>query len=335
MMKTYLLIISVFFYSIAFHTNSLSQAPAIIKHLKGQILDNETGHAVEYVTIAVINKKTKKLVTGTITDSEGRFAIKNIKEGNYYLEISFMGYKKKTIDNIEINDGNPVINLGSIKLERAEDLIEELEVFAEKGAVDYQIDKKVVNVSKQYTTVAGTAIDILENVPSVTVDVEGNLSLRGSTGFTVLIDGKPSALEGSEALVQIPASTIQNIEIITNPSVKFDPDGTAGIINVITKKNKLKGINGIANLNIGLDEKYGGDILLNFRKKKINFFVGADYNDRQYPGFEFSERRTTSNNITTYTLSDGTSIRKGNRWSIRSGISIDLDTNKILSFDVR
>ncbi|NJO87955.1 MAG: TonB-dependent receptor plug domain-containing protein [Chloroflexia bacterium] len=140
------------------------------------------------------------------------------------------------INDVSINTNNPVINLGVVQLNKAEDLIEEVNVIAEKGAVDYQIDKKVINVSKQYTTIAGTAIDVLENVPSVTVDVEGNLSLRGSTGFTVLIDGKPSALEGSEALDQIPASTIQNIEIITNPSVKYDPDGTAGIINVITKK---------------------------------------------------------------------------------------------------
>jgi len=334
-MKTYIFTSLAVVIAIVCYTNSHAQAPAVVKQLKGQILDNETDHAVEYVTIAVFNKSTKKLVTGTITDSYGRFAIKGIKQGSYFLEISFMGYEKTAINGIIIGESNPVINLGIIKLKRAEDLIKEVEVVAEKGAVDYLIDKKVVNVSKQYTTVAGTAIDILENVPSVTVDVEGNLSLRGSTGFTVLIDGKPSVLEGSEALDQIPASTIQNIEIITNPSVKFDPDGTAGIINVITKKNKLKGINGIANLNLGLDEKYGGDVLLNFRKKKINFFVGGDYNVRQYPGFEFSERRTTSNDITTYTLSDGTSTRKGKRWSIRSGISFNLDTNKVLSFDVR
>jgi outer membrane receptor protein involved in Fe transport len=333
-MKKYISILIVLSITV-FYNVSLGQAPSIAKLIKGQILDGETDHAVEYVTIAVFKKKTEDLVTGTITAPDGRFTIKGLDEGSYYLEISFMGYEKTTINDINIDNNNPVVNLGVIKLDKAEDLIEEINVVAEKGAIDYQIDKKVVNVSKQYTTVAGTAIDVLQNVPSVTVDVEGNLSLRGSTGFTVLIDGKPSVLEGSEALDQIPASTIQNIEIITNPSVKFDPDGTAGIINVITKKNKLRGVSGIANLNLGLDEKYGGDLLLNFRKNRLDFFVGADYNDREYPGFEYSERRTLSNDTSFNILSDGTSTRKMTRWSIRSGLTFSIDSNHIVGIDAR
>ncbi len=333
-MKKY---ISIIILSLLTQYNSIGfgQAPAIAKTIKGRIIDSETLHAVEYVTVALFKTQSNKLVTGAISGTDGHFFIKGLDAGNYYLKISFMGYEKTTINDIQINDNIPVVNLGTIKLNKATDLIEEVEVVAEKGAIDYQIDKKVVNVSNQYTTVSGTAIDVLENVPSVTVDVEGNLSLRGSTGFTVLIDGKPTVLEGSEALDQIPASTIQNIEIITNPSVKYDPDGTAGIINVITKKNKLRGVSGIANLNLGLDDKYGGDLLLNFRKNKLDFFISADYNDRQFPGFETSERKTVLNDTSFNIIADGTSLRKMKRWSIKSGLTFSLDSNHIIGIDAR
>lgn len=334
-MKKHYIYILVLFYFIYNIEHIQAQAPVVHKQIVGKVLDDETNHAVEYVTVALFDNQSKSLITGTITDKEGRFVIENIKKGQYYIELSFMGYEKISVDDITVSDQNPKVDLGTIKLIRNHDLIEEVEVIADKPAVDYQIDKKVINVSEQFTTASGTAIDVLENVPSVTVDVEGNLSLRGSTGFTVLIDGKPSVLDGSEALEQLPASIIENIEIITNPSVKYDPDGTSGIINVITKKNKLRGINGIANVNLGLDNKYGGDILLNFRKNKLDFYVSADYNDREYPGFENSERMTTINDTSFYILSNGKSDRKSKRWSLRSGISIHPDTNNTISFDFR
>ena len=137
------------------------------------------------------------------------------------------------------------------------------------------------------------------------MDVEGNVSLRGSTGFTVLIDGKPTILDPSDALRQIPSSSIENIEIITNPSVKYEPDGATGIINIITKKNRLDGLSGIANVNVGTYDQYGGDFQLSYRMNKINFIFGANYNKRGRPGYMTSERTTLSNDTTFFVGSSG------------------------------
>jgi len=205
-------------------------------------------------------------VTGTITNREGNFQLTGIRPGLYYLEISFIGYHTNTIDNIEIAAETPQANIGDILLEQTILGVEGTAVVADRPALSYQIDKKVINVSRQTTAQSGTAVDVLENVPSVTVDIEGNVSLRGSENFVVLIDSRPTVLEPADALQQIPASIIESIEIITNPSAKYDPDGISGIINVIMKKKRLQGISGIANLNLGLDEKYGGDFLFSYRK---------------------------------------------------------------------
>jgi outer membrane cobalamin receptor len=201
--------------------------------------------------------------------------------------------------------------------------------------IDYKIDKKVINVGKQITSISGTAVDVLENVPSVKVDIEGNVSLRGSSGFQVLIDGRPSVLDANDALQQIPASTIDNIEIITNPSAKFDPDGTAGIINIITKKNKLNGFSGIVNANIGLDEKYGGDFLLNFKKRNLNVFVGGDYNVRNYPGTQYDERYTYFEDTTFITRMNGNNNRGRNMWGVRTGLDYNFGSSDLIGLSFR
>ena len=139
----------------------------------------------------------------------------------------------------------------------------------------------------------------LQNVPSVTVDIEGNVSLRGSSNLTVLIDGRPSIMSAQDALQQIPASSIDNIEIITNPSAKYDPEGTAGIINIILKKNKNLGLSGIINANAGLNEKYGGDFLFQYRTSDLTYTLGMDYNKRIFPGTSREENIFYSNNSTS------------------------------------
>jgi outer membrane cobalamin receptor len=184
-----------------------------------------------------------------------------------------MGYKKSRISKIRITPNNKVIDLGVIKLEPAYTSLEAVEVVADKPHVEYKIDRKVITVSEDISAAGGTAVDVLENTPSVQTDVEGNVTLRGTSNFKVLVDGKPGILDGSDALQQIPASTIQSIEIITNPSAKYDPDGMAGIINVLMKKQKQRGFGGIFNAAIGTKEKYSTDFLLNYRKNNINFFV--------------------------------------------------------------
>ncbi len=240
----------------------------------GKVIDQASGDPLEFVSLALYSSHDKSLITGTISDSQGQFTLEEVPQGQYFMEFTFIGYDKKLVEDININPGKTFIELRDIILPRSTNQLDEVEIVADELATEYKIDRKVINVSQQLTSASGTAIDILENVPSITVDIDGNVALRGSTGFMVLIDGRPSVLDPSEALQQIPVNTIDNIEIITNPSAKYNPDGTAGIINIVTIKNKLKGFSGTANLNAGTYGRYGAGFLLNYTKKEMECFSG-------------------------------------------------------------
>jgi outer membrane cobalamin receptor len=229
----------------------------------------------------------------------------NIPFGNYYLEASFLGFEKTVIEDIKITANSSTVNIGNINLSASKQQIGTVDVVAERNRVEYKIDKKVINVTNDINANGGTAVTVLENTPSVEVDIDGNVSLRGSSSFTVLIDGRPSVLSGSDALKQIPSSAIQNIEIITNPSVKYDPDGMAGIINVVMKKNIISGVNGIVNLNLGTGDKYGTDFLMNYKTKKYNLFLGGNWNDNTDKGTQYSMRESYANDTTTFLTNDG------------------------------
>jgi outer membrane cobalamin receptor len=310
------------------------QMPAI-GQISGVVLDSISGKPVEYATVALFRKNNKELVNGTITQKNGRFFMEKITPGRYFIKISFMGYEDKIIPDIMITKDKHIINLHKIKLQASMQILDEVVIDGSAPRIDYKIDKKVINVSKQITSLSGTAVDVLENVPSVKVDIEGNVSLRGSSGFTVLIDGRPSVLDANDALQQIPASTIDNIEIITNPSAKYDPDGTAGIINIITKKNKLQGFSGIVNLNTGLNKKYGGDMLINYKKRNMNIYFGADYNFRNYPGERYNERHTYAEDTIYKTIMNGTNTRERNRWGLRTGLDYSIGQNDIFGLGFR
>jgi len=306
-----------------------------IGQISGVIIDSITNEDIEYATIALFSKRNDELAGGSISQKNGKFFLEKLKPGKYYLKISFIGYDDKTIDDIKINMEKNIINLHKIKIKPAMQSLNEVVIDGSAPRIDYRLDKKVINVSKQITSVSGTAVDILENVPSVKVDIEGNVSLRGSGGFTVLIDGRPSVLDANDALQQIPASTIDNIEIITNPSAKYDPDGTAGIINIITKKNKLQGFSGIVNANLGLDKKYGGDFLLNYKKRNLNVFIGGDYNVRNYPGERYSERVTTKEDTIYTTIMNGNNERERKSWGFKAGGDYSFGSNDILGVNFR
>ncbi|MDO8953155.1 MAG: outer membrane beta-barrel family protein [Draconibacterium sp.] len=281
--------------------------------IKGVIVDKATGQAMEYANIAIYNKADSMLVTGGITKNNGEFEISGMPLGEYYLEAHFIGFVKSKVTNIVIDKENPLFNSGSIKLSPSAIEIGSVDVVADKAAVEYKLDKKVINVSQVISAAGGSAANVLENTPSVQVDIEGNVTLRGSGSFTVLIDGRPSVLSGSDALRQIPASALDNIEIITNPSAKYEPDGSAGIINLIMKKNSMNGLSGIINGTIGTGDKYRGDFLLNYRTEKFNYFLGADWRDETNYGSMASSRETYLGDTTNF-LSIG-----GDRDFIRGG----------------
>lgn len=282
-------------------------SPIVPKNGKvtGKVIDMETNTPMEYANIMIYSKPDSKMVTGSISSQNGSFVLANIPFGNYYLEASFLGFEKTVIEDIKITANSATVNIGNINLSASKQQIGTVDVVAERNRVEYKIDKKVINVTNDINANGGTAVTVLENTPSVEVDIDGNVSLRGSSSFTVLIDGRPSVLSGSDALKQIPSSAIQNIEIITNPSVKYDPDGMAGIINVVMKKNIVSGVNGIVNLNLGTGDKYGTDFLLNYKTKKYNLFLGGNWNDNTDKGTQNSERETYANDTTTFLTNDG------------------------------
>ena len=281
--------------------------------ITGRVVESEFEVPLQYANVVLYSARTKEQVTGAMAVKDGLFELKNLRPGRYYLEVKFIGYHMRTIEDIRLRPPEMKIDLGTIALEQAMLPVDEIVVEAERPPIEFKIDRKVINVDKHYTATSGTAVDVLENVSSVTVDVEGNVSLRGSENFTVLIDGRPTVLEANEALQQMSASQIENIEIITNPSAKYDPDGLSGIINIITKKGEFNGTSGIVNVMGGMEDRYGADFLLQFRRKGYNLILGADYNRSTYPGTVETESRTYNDTDTMIVLSEGEPSRKRER----------------------
>ncbi len=303
--------------------------------IKGFVIDSKHDRPVEYANVVLYSKRTQEQITGTITDSEGLFILTDLRPGLYILEIKFIGFDAFSIDSISIRPNDPELDLGRIEITPDILAMSSVEVFGEKPIIEFQIDKKVINVSKQFTSLSGTAVDVLENVPSVTVDIEGNVSLRGSGSFNLLIDGRPSVLDPNDALQTIPASSIENIEIVTNPSAKYDPDGVAGIINIITKKTEKSGCAGLVNASAGTFGNYGFDFLLNVQKKKIGYFVGADYGYRNMPGNMTSKKRTYYGDTTSFNNTYGDSEWGGKSMGLRGGLDMNLTSADLLRFSFR
>lgn len=329
--ETILILILIFFTTLAtFGADPIADASKNGK-IKGVVVDQSTGNPMEYANIALYNKSDSALVTGSITNLKGEFEIKGIAPGEYYLEAHFIGFEKTRVPEIKISSDVKLFDSGNIKLAPHTREIGGVEVVASKAAIEYKLDKKVVNVSQVISAAGGTAVDVLENTPSVQVDIEGNVSLRGSSNFTVLIDGRPSVLKGTDALRQIPASALENIEIITNPSAKYDPDGMAGIINLVMKKNVLGGLNGIVNASAGTGDKYKGDFTLNYRTKKYNLFGGLDWRDETNLGTMKSTRETYRNDSTFFLTLDGKRnfVRGGN--TAKAGMDLFLSKKSTLS----
>lgn len=309
--------------------------PAFRGSIKGFVYDGKNNKPVEYANIVLYGQQTHEQVTGTITDVHGYFHLNELRPGIYILEIKFIGFDAFHIDSLMIRPGAGEIDLGRIEITPDVLAMGSVEVVGEKPIIEFQIDKKVINVSQQFTSLSGTAVDVLENVPSVSVDIEGNVSLRGSGSFNLLIDGRPSILDANDALQTIPASSIENIEIVTNPSAKYDPDGVAGVINIITKKSKKTGIAGLVNASAGTFGNHGFDFLLNFQKKRIGYFIGVDYGSHHFPGNITAERRTYHPDTTFYNYTDGESEWSRKYLGFRSGLDINLTDADLLRLSLR
>lgn len=295
----------------------------------GSIIDSITQKPVGYATIVATNLRTQKMAGGAVTDEKGSFSIPDLPMGRYQLKITFVGYNTTFIDDIRLTPDNSTYQLKNFKLSPT--ILNTVEVVGDKPLVTYEIDKKVINVEDQINTDGQTATEILENIPSVTVDADGTVSLRGSSSFTLLIDGIPTAMDASDALATIPASTIENIEIITNPSAKFDAEGTSGVINIITKKSKLEGISCLINLSGGRFNNYNNDISLNIKKKKWTFDVNAMISDRGRPRIEENERITTYDSVVNTLISSGEANWRRKSYGAGGGIQWNPNNSHVLS----
>lgn len=283
----------------------------------GNLVHQKNKTAIPFTKVFLLNPSDSTLITGGLTNEKGKFNIQPVEFGEYIVKITAFGFHTLYIPNLTITAQNKTINAGEIELAEDIELLNTVEVTAEETEIQTAIDKKIFNVEKQITATGGTALDALENVPSVTVDMDGNVSLRGSANVTILIDGRPSSITGggrSGILESIPASSIQTIEIITNPSSKYDPDGMSGIINIVLKKNKLKGFNGNVEAGIGTGINYNGSLNLAYRNSKFNIYGGYALN--HYAGYRnFDQTRETWTNSGYEKLiqkRDGTHVRHSN-----------------------
>jgi outer membrane receptor protein involved in Fe transport len=335
----YIPALSLSFLSLLFFSSlpALAQGPTARPDggITARILDAETGSPVEYASVVLHRSLDSSMAQGTITNREGRLRLGGVDAGRYYLKVHFMGYEELVVDDVRTWSTNERLELGDLRLRPTTIELDEVEVAAERAPVEYAIDKKVINVDRQLTSASGTAVDALQNVPSVTVELDGTVKLRGSGSFTVLIDGRPTVLDASDALAQIPASAIENIEIITNPSARYDPEGIAGIINVIMKKEARSGHSGALNVNTGVNDKYGADALFTITEPGYSFFLGGDYNKRYSTGEEREERSFLNAGQTLFNLSSGDSYRRRNSWGLRGGASVPLGTKDNVSFNLR
>ena len=282
--------------------------------IRGTLIDTESA-AMEYASVAVYFQKDGVLVAGVVTSNDGGFEIKDLQPGKYYLVTQFMGYDSKRVDNINIV-GSGIIDIGTIVMSPNQKLLDEIEITGERMTTIHKVDRQVFEVKKFQSSQGGTATDVLRNLPAVNVNALGEISVRGSSGFVVLINGKPIQTSAEVILNQLPANAIQNIELITAPSAKYDPEGKAGIINIITNKEVVDGTYAQVNVRMGAPsierydnadyaQRYGGDLTLNHRKGKWNFSLGASYLRNDISGRREGDVFTTIADTLTRFPSDG------------------------------
>ena len=261
--------------------------------ITGTVLDQENGQPLEYATLVLQSIRNPDKVTGGITDINGKFEVETMP-GRYNVSVEYISYKTYTLPEQTFRKST---DLGTIKLAVDVAQLEGVEVIGEKTTVEVRLDKKIYNIGKDLTTSGATISDALNNVPSVNVDIEGAISLRGNQNVRILINGKPSALAGfgsTDALQQLPAEAIEKVEVITSPSARYDAEGTAGILNIILRKEKTLGFNGSVNVNIGYPVNSGVTVNANLRTDKFNIFNTTGYRYRDAPGNAFFDNTFTS-----------------------------------------
>ncbi|MBV6647921.1 MAG: TonB-dependent receptor [Cyclobacteriaceae bacterium] len=298
--------------------------------LTGIVVDDQTSSPLEFATISVFNSTDSSLVSGSITNVNGAFSLQ-VQPGTYSIRIQFVTYQSLDMAGIEVRRGQQV-DLGEIALKVSTTELAEVVIQGERTQVELNLDKKVYNVGKDLSNLGGSASDILSNLPSVAVDVEGNVSLRGSENVRILIDGKPSGLVGlssADALRQLQGNMVERVEIVTNPSARYDAQGLAGIINIVLKKEQSKGVNGSFQLNTGVPHNHGLSYNLNFRKQWVNMFSSVGVAYRKMPGK--SETYQVAIPSDSSFTSKGDRLRGGIAYNTRAGADFYIDDKSTIT----
>ncbi|MEO5601407.1 MAG: TonB-dependent receptor [Cyclobacteriaceae bacterium] len=292
------------FYQFTLYGQKGQEKPLIIS---GSIVDSQ-GNFVPFANAAMYNNLDSTLVGGAVSDEDGLFFVQ-IKPGNYYLKVTFLSFEEKIVPNVNLINND--VELGKIVLQANTRLLETVEIEGQKSQMELQLDKRVFHVGTDLTSTGGSAADILNNVPSVSVEVDGTVSLRGNENVRILINGKPSGLTSRDpdALRQLQGNLVERVEVITNPSSRYEAAGEVGIINIVLKKNQENGLNGTLTGTAGHPDLVGGSYSLNLRRKKINLFSSYGVNYRKSPGysrmfqsFEGGSRYTRQNSDQTRSL---------------------------------
>ncbi len=313
---------------------NMGQKPSPQGVVRGVVIDEKTKQGVEYANVVIFRVKDSSMVNGGITDKKGKFIIEKVPFGKFYAKINFIGFSPITLPSFTIKPEEPEVNLGSIKLMETSASLKGADIVSERKSMEFKLDKKVVNVEKSLVSAGGSAIDVLQNVPSVTIDADGNLSLRGNSNITILIDGRPSTLSGSSRqaiLDQIPASSIETIELITNPSAKYQAEGMSGIINIKLKKKMNNGLNGIVNLNAGWGDKYNGSINLSYNFGKVNVFGSFDRGIRNNTNWSKSDRANSFGDTAYSFHEESNGHRKNNSVGYKLGADFFISKSQTLT----
>ena len=328
-MKKLILFLNIFFTTIYLfsQSNNYNQTKEFI--ISGVISDLESEELLEYATITLLDPNDNNVITGGITDNLGRFSIP-AQAGKYNILIEFISFKNLNLNNVDLNKD---LNLGKIKLQLDYESLDEVEIIAEETSVEIRLDKKIYTVGKDLTVRGGTGTDVLDNIPSVSTDIDGNILLRGNDAARILINGKPSRLVGinSSFIKELPADAIEKVEVITSPSARYEAEGSGGIINIILRKSKKLGFNGSISANTGNPKSNSISTNINYRSGKINFFNSSSVYDRIRPGsssgiteyFNGSEPSTFfSEERERERISDGYFINNGFEWYIDDNTSL-------------
>ena len=307
---------------------ALSWASSPNARIKGQLIDASTNQVINYADIFLFAMGSEKPLQQTFPDDQGRFSFTKVAPGNYVVMVRLMGYDVFTKNDIILDASSPV-DLGKLMMSPLEVGIAEVEVVAEKRQLVYKLDKKVVEASSNMMGGGGSAVDILENTPSIRVDAEGDVTFRGSSGFLVYIDGKPSVFSGTQALEQVPAGHIENIEIITTPSAKHDTEGDVGIINIITKKHSQRGLSGMVNLSGSTWLSRHVDFLLAQQHQRSRWYIGGQWTDRLRKSDFDQEKMTVVGDQTTTSHSVGPRTGNSYHYTMKGGWSLNLPKTTI------